>query len=112
MQSAKINRVAAKALPSAPKRPNLALVEMQRKEREAERPRVLDSRRRKRPKLFQVARSIDVFDAGGFHVRTYSVVLGANCLAAEYEEYALIMAERDGVLAGEAMETCWARCDD
>jgi hypothetical protein len=112
MQSAKIHRVAAKALPSAPKRPNLALVEKQRKASEAVQLRVLDPRRRKSPKLLQVARSIDVFDAGGTHLRTYSVVLGANCLTAEYEEYALILAERDGVFAAEELETCWARCDE
>lgn len=112
MQSAKIHRVAAKALPSAPKRASLALVEKQRKASEAARPRVLDPRRRKSPKLLQVARSIDVFDADGSHLRTYSVVLGANCLAAEYEEYALILAERDGAVAAEEFETCWARCDD
>jgi hypothetical protein len=110
MQSAKIQRVAAKALPSV-RRPSLALVEKQRKAGAAARPRVLDPRRRKRPKLFQAARSIDVFNADGFCVRTYSVVLGANCLAAEYEEYALIMAERDGALAVEETGV-WALCDD
>jgi hypothetical protein len=109
MQSAKVNRVAAKALPSAPKRPNFAVVGKQQKTRESACPRVLDPRRRKSPKLLQIARNIDVFDAAGFHVRTYSVVLGANCVAAEYEEYALIMAEQDRVVA--EIETCWARCD-
>ena len=111
MQSAQIHRVAAKALPRAATKPNLALVEKQRKAIST-RPRLLDPRRRKSPKLLQAARSIDVFDANGFHVRTYSVVLGANCLIAEYEEYALIMAEQDGALGAGDVEASWARCDD
>jgi len=68
-------------------------------------------KRRKAPKLLQITRSIEVFDADGHHLRSYCVVLGANCVEAEYEEYALIMAERDGLVAAEEAALCWARCE-
>lgn len=111
MQSARVHRVAANALPSpAAKRPSLAVVEPRRAASARHtRPKVLDPRSRKSPKLLQVPREIDVFDADGFLVRTYSIVLGANCLAEEYEEYALIMAEREGLAVAEG--ACWACCD-
>lgn len=111
MQSARVHRVAANALPSPlEKRPSLAVVPPKRAASvKPVRPKVLDPRTRKSPKLVQISREIDVFDSGGYLVRTYSVVLGANCLAQEYEEYALIIAERDGLTAAGGL--CWACCD-
>jgi hypothetical protein len=112
MQSAKIQRVAAKVLPKPAKRPNLALIEDRpAKNAKPSSASVLDPRRRKSPKLMQVRRDIEVFDGAGHLLRSYSVMLGANCIAAEYEEYALIMAEHDGLIAAEEVELCWARCD-
>ena len=54
---------------------------------------------------------VEVINGDGHVVRSYVVVLEhENCIAAEYEEAALILAEIDGVVAVEEQIYLSARC--
>ena len=56
-------------------------------------------------------RSVDVFDRHGHLIHTYTIVLDdKDCHEAEYEEVALIFAERSGWVATEEFIHLRARC--
>lgn len=54
---------------------------------------------------------VDVFGMAGERLATYTVTLDeVDCLDAEFEEVALILAETSGVVKGEELLTIVARC--
>jgi hypothetical protein len=54
---------------------------------------------------------VDVFGMAGERLATYTVTLDdVDCLDAEFEEVALILAEASGVVKGEELLTIVARC--
>jgi hypothetical protein len=57
-------------------------------------------------------RLVDVFDANGARLFTYSIALDdADCLDAEFEEVALIFAESSGLVAADEIAQLRACCD-
>jgi hypothetical protein len=57
-------------------------------------------------------RLVDVFDGAGAKLFTCSVALeDANCLDAEFEEVALIIAVNSGLVAAKEIAQLQARCD-
>ncbi len=57
------------------------------------------------------ARTVEIFDERGHRLHVYTVHLGEeDCLIEEYEEAALILAERDGVVTATQITRCRARC--
>ncbi len=57
------------------------------------------------------ARTVEIFDERGHRLHIYTVHLGEDdCLIEEYEEAALILAERDGVVTAAQITRCRARC--
>ena len=54
---------------------------------------------------------VEVINGDGHVVRSYVVVLEhEDCIAAEYEEVALMLAEKDGVVSKEEHVHLRARC--
>ncbi|HTK80158.1 MAG TPA: hypothetical protein VL286_06920 [Rhizomicrobium sp.] len=57
-------------------------------------------------------RLVDVFDRGGAKLFTYMIGLEEEaCLDAEFEEVALIFAERSGLVAAEEIPHLTAACE-
>ena len=55
---------------------------------------------------------VDVFDPAGAKLFSYSIALeDANCVNAEFEEVALILAESSGHVVAEDIARLTARCD-
>ncbi len=55
---------------------------------------------------------VDVFDRDGAKLFTYTIVLEEEgCIEAEFEEVALIFAERSGLVAAEEIPHLTARCE-
>jgi hypothetical protein len=55
---------------------------------------------------------VDVFDRSGARLFTYTIALEhEDCVEAEFEEVALIFAERSGLVAAEEVVRLRARCD-
>jgi hypothetical protein len=55
---------------------------------------------------------VDVFDKSGARLFSYSIALeDEGCIEAEFEEVALIFAERSGLVAEVDLEHLVARCD-
>jgi len=58
-----------------------------------------------------VSRIVDVFDGMGDHIAAYTVSLDdEDCLACEFEEVALVLAEQSGRVAEDEMHLLVARC--
>ena len=56
-------------------------------------------------------RIVDIYDAKGGHIAAYTVCLeDEGCLECEFEEVALIFAERSGRVSAEQATTLIARC--
>lgn len=110
-------KIAAKAV--AKKRPTLFVVTPDHKaEGPAKGARELQSwvqqaqavRPKQIRKVHHVRRHVDVLADGGHVLASYSLVLEAGCLEAEYEEVALVLAEQDGLVTEEEIVTLRARC--
>jgi hypothetical protein len=61
------------------------------------------------PKM--ITKVVDVFDGAGDHIAAYSVCLeDESCLDCEFEEIALVFAERSGRVTEDELHLLIARC--